>query len=165
MPGDSAKQVAIDVLRSARKPLHTKEITTRVIDSGRCSGLKGKTPEATIAAMLAVGSKPATSRSTSTSRRPIVRLHEIPELIRVAAPVYVKFGLRNAPDLYPSGTHIEATAVGLSRERVRRARFGLELSGVPATSPCAPSSAPPAWRFRSRRPSSGDSGARRRRRR
>jgi hypothetical protein len=56
-----------------------------------------------------------------------VRLHEIPELIRVAAPVYVKFGLRNAPDVYPSGTHIEATAVALSRERVRRARLGLEL--------------------------------------
>jgi hypothetical protein len=56
-----------------------------------------------------------------------VRLHEIPELIRIAAPVYVKFGLRNAPDLYPSGTHLEATAVALSRERVRRARLGLEL--------------------------------------
>jgi len=56
-----------------------------------------------------------------------VRLHDIPELIRVAAPVYVKFGLRNAPDIYPSGTHIEATAIALSRERVRRARLGLEL--------------------------------------
>jgi len=56
-----------------------------------------------------------------------VRLHEIPELIRVAAPVYVKFGLRNAPDVYPSGTHLDATAVALSRERVRRARLGLEL--------------------------------------
>ena len=56
-----------------------------------------------------------------------VRHHEIPELIRVAAPVYVKFGLRNAPDVYPSGTHLEATTVALSRERVRRARLGLEL--------------------------------------
>ncbi len=56
-----------------------------------------------------------------------VRLHEIPELIRVAAPVYVKFGLRNAPDVYPAGTHLEATTVALSRERVRRARLGLEL--------------------------------------
>jgi hypothetical protein len=56
-----------------------------------------------------------------------VRLHEIPELIRVAAPVYVKFGLRNAPDIYPAGTHIEATSIALSRERVRRARLGLEL--------------------------------------
>jgi hypothetical protein len=49
------------------------------------------------------------------------------ELIRVAAPVYVKFGLRNAPDVYPAGTHLEATTVALSRERVRRARLGLEL--------------------------------------
>jgi hypothetical protein len=56
-----------------------------------------------------------------------VRLHEIPELIRVASPVYVKFGLRNAPDVYPAGTHLEATTVALSRERVRRARLGLEL--------------------------------------
>jgi hypothetical protein len=56
-----------------------------------------------------------------------VRLHEIPELIRVAAPVYVKFGLRNAPDVYPAGTHLEATTVALSCERVRRARLGMEL--------------------------------------
>ena len=56
-----------------------------------------------------------------------VRMHEIPELIRVAAPVYVKFGLRNAPDVYPAGTHLDATTVALSRERVRRARLGLEL--------------------------------------
>lgn len=56
-----------------------------------------------------------------------VRLHEIPELIRVASPVYIKFGLRNAPDIYPSGTHLEATAIALSRERVRRARLGLDL--------------------------------------
>jgi len=56
-----------------------------------------------------------------------VRLHEIPELIRVAAPVYVKFGLRNAPDVYPAGTHLDATTIALSRERVRRARLGLEL--------------------------------------
>jgi hypothetical protein len=64
-----------------------------------------------------------------------VRLHEIPRLVQVAAPVYFKFGLRNAPDLYPSGTHLEPTAIALSRERVRRARLGLELlarSGVEA---------------------------------
>jgi hypothetical protein len=56
-----------------------------------------------------------------------VRLHEIPELIRIASPVYVKFGLRNAPDVYPAGSHLEATTIALSRERVRRARLGLEL--------------------------------------
>jgi len=65
-----------------------------------------------------------------------LRLHEIPELIRVAAPVYVKFGLRNAPDVYPAGTHLESVTVALSRERVRRARLGLDLlerSGYAAT--------------------------------
>jgi hypothetical protein len=56
--GEPAKQVAIDVLRKAGEPLHAKEIAKRVIASGRCSALKGKTPEQTITAMLAVGSKP-----------------------------------------------------------------------------------------------------------
>ncbi|MET0802041.1 MAG: U32 family peptidase [Actinomycetota bacterium] len=58
-----------------------------------------------------------------------VRLYELPELIRVASPVYVKLGLRNSPNIYPSGTHLEATAVGLSRERVRRAQLALEMLG------------------------------------
>jgi hypothetical protein len=65
-----------------------------------------------------------------------VRLHEIPEIVRVAAPVYLKFGLRNAPDLYPSGGHLEQVAVSLCRERVRRARLGMDLlarSGMAAT--------------------------------
>jgi hypothetical protein len=56
--GASAKQVAIDVLRNASEPLHASEIAKRVLASGRCTGLKGKTPDATISAMLAVGSKP-----------------------------------------------------------------------------------------------------------
>lgn len=55
--GEPAKQVAIDILRKAGKPLHATEIAKRVLASGRCAGLKGKTPEATISAMLAVGSK------------------------------------------------------------------------------------------------------------
>jgi Peptidase family U32 len=56
-----------------------------------------------------------------------IRYYEIPDLIRVAAPIYLKFGLRNAPDVYPSGTHIENTVVALSRERVRRAELALEV--------------------------------------
>ncbi len=55
--GEPAKQVAIDLLRKAGEPLHAKEIAKQVIESGRAR-LKGKTPEATITAMLAVGSKP-----------------------------------------------------------------------------------------------------------
>lgn len=56
-----------------------------------------------------------------------VRHFEIAEIVRVAAPVYLKFGLRNAPNIYPSGSHLTGTAVSLSRERVRRAEIGLEL--------------------------------------
>jgi hypothetical protein len=56
-----------------------------------------------------------------------VRHFEIAEIVRVAAPVYLKFGLRNAPNIYPSGTHLTPTAVALSRERVRRAELGMEL--------------------------------------
>jgi len=56
-----------------------------------------------------------------------VRHYEIAELVRVAAPIYVKFGLRNAPGLYPSGQHLEAAVVALSRERVRRAAIGLAI--------------------------------------
>jgi hypothetical protein len=56
-----------------------------------------------------------------------VRHHEMPRLVQVAAPVYVKFGLRNAPDVYPAGVHLEPTTVALSRERVRRARLALDL--------------------------------------
>lgn len=56
-----------------------------------------------------------------------IRHYEIPELIRVAAPIYLKFGLKNAPDVYPSGSHIENTVIALSRERVRRAKIACEI--------------------------------------
>jgi hypothetical protein len=56
-----------------------------------------------------------------------VRHYDIPALIQAVAPVYVKFGLRNAPDIYPSGLHLEQVAVLMARERVRRAELGLAL--------------------------------------
>jgi hypothetical protein len=56
-----------------------------------------------------------------------VRHYEIPELVRVAAPIYIKFGLRNAPGIYPSGHHLDATVLALARERVRRAAIGLSI--------------------------------------
>ena len=56
-----------------------------------------------------------------------VRYYEIADLVRIAAPIYLKFGVRNAPGLYPGGQHIESTVVALSRERVRRAAIGLAI--------------------------------------
>ena len=56
-----------------------------------------------------------------------VRHFEIADIVRVAAPVYLKFGLRNAPNIYPSGTHLTPLATALGSERVRRAEIGLGL--------------------------------------
>ena len=56
-----------------------------------------------------------------------IRHYEVPEFIRVGAPLYVKLGLRNAPDIYPSGSHIEDLVERLSRERVRRAEMVCEM--------------------------------------
>lgn len=55
-----------------------------------------------------------------------VRHAEIADIVRVAAPVYLKFGLANTPVIYPSGTHLDPVTVALGRERVRRAQIGLE---------------------------------------
>ena len=65
-----------------------------------------------------------------------IMLSRIPELVRVAAPVYLKFGLRNGPDVYPAGRHLQGQILQMSRERVRRARLALEIlerSGTNAT--------------------------------
>ena len=56
-----------------------------------------------------------------------VRFYDVPEVVRVAAPVYLKLGLRNAPNIYPVGGHIGAMAQNLARERVRRAELVLRL--------------------------------------
>jgi Peptidase family U32 len=56
-----------------------------------------------------------------------VRYYEAPELVRVAAPVHLKFTVRNAPGIYPSGEHLAGLAVASARERVRRAAIGEAL--------------------------------------
>jgi hypothetical protein len=56
-----------------------------------------------------------------------VRHYETAALVRAGAPIYLKYGLRNAPALYPSGQHLEPAVVALSRERVRRAAIGLAI--------------------------------------
>ncbi|NHZ70578.1 MAG: hypothetical protein GWP18_02935 [Proteobacteria bacterium] len=55
-----------------------------------------------------------------------VRFHDIPDLVRVGAPIYLKFGLRNAPVIYPSGDHLSDVVLSTARERVRRARIGVD---------------------------------------
>lgn len=54
-----------------------------------------------------------------------IRYYEIPEIVRVASPIMLKFGLRNATNIYPSGQHLESTSILQAREKVRRAAIGL----------------------------------------
>lgn len=69
------------------------------------------------------------------------RYHEIGDIVRAAAPVHLKFGLKNCPPMYPSGGHLQAVAVASARERVRRAAIGLEhaaRAGLPEACPPGP---------------------------
>lgn len=56
-----------------------------------------------------------------------IRNYEIPEIVRIAAPVYLKFGLRNAASVYPSGAHNQEAAIAQCREKVRRAHLGIQV--------------------------------------
>jgi len=56
----------------------------------------------------------------------IVRGEQVADLIAVASPLYVKFGLRNSRGLYPSGMHLQADAELIGREKVRRALVSME---------------------------------------
>jgi hypothetical protein len=68
-----------------------------------------------------------------------MRYHEVHEIVRHAAPLYLKFGLRNAPDIYPAGAQLAAAIRDSSRERVRRARLGLDqLHRSPEPPPMSP---------------------------
>jgi hypothetical protein len=53
--------------------------------------------------------------------------YAIPDLVRVAAPIHLKFGLRNSTNVYPSGLHLEPVAVVQAREKVRRAANAVRL--------------------------------------
>lgn len=71
-----------------------------------------------------------------------LRQYELPRLVELIPPLYLKFGLRNAPDIYPSGTHLEPTAVALATERVRRARLAMDLlDRAGSTAVCSPAGA------------------------
>ena len=63
----------------------------------------------------------------------MVRGNELAEIATVAAPLYAKFGLRNARPVYPAGEHVMGDVVNNVREKVRRAALALEFldaSGV-----------------------------------
>ncbi len=56
----------------------------------------------------------------------VVRGNELGDLVAAGAPLYAKFGLRNARALYPAGAHVLEDARAIAREKVHRAAVGLE---------------------------------------
>lgn len=56
-----------------------------------------------------------------------VRYYDVPEIVRVAAPVHLKFAVRNSAGLYPYGRHLRAHALDTGRERVRRAKLAIQI--------------------------------------
>jgi hypothetical protein len=56
----------------------------------------------------------------------VVRGQEIADLVAIGAPMYTKFGLRNARDVYPSADHIVEEASNNVRAKVSRAAVSLE---------------------------------------
>jgi hypothetical protein len=57
----------------------------------------------------------------------VVRFYEIADIVRAVSPLYLKFGVRNAPNIYPVGRLLAGVAADLGRERVRRASLALRL--------------------------------------
>lgn len=55
------------------------------------------------------------------------RIYDVPELVRVAAPIYLSYDVRDVPDVYAGGRHVAETMITLCRERVRRARLGQNI--------------------------------------
>ncbi|HEY2765032.1 MAG TPA: U32 family peptidase [Pseudonocardiaceae bacterium] len=58
-----------------------------------------------------------------------MRYYDVPEIVRTAAPVHLKFAVRNAASLYPYGRHLRQHLLDTARERVRRAALALQILG------------------------------------
>lgn len=56
----------------------------------------------------------------------VVRGNELGDLVRAGAPLYAKFGLRNARMIYPYGAHLVDEACAIACEKVHRAATALE---------------------------------------
>lgn len=56
-----------------------------------------------------------------------VRYYEVPELVRIAAPIHLKFTRAAHRGIYPSGGHLAGVVEATARERVRRASIGVAM--------------------------------------
>lgn len=64
--------------------------------------------------------------SVPTGYGGFVRHFEVPEMVRVASPIYLKFSIPLGQNVYPAGKHILGTMLGYADEEVRQARISYE---------------------------------------
>lgn len=113
----SARAAVIDVLEKEGKPLHVSEIAKRVL-AGYTTGLKGKTPEASIAAMLHTSAtKGVDFKKTKPGTFALRAQHARPSAVQSTAPAVRPTVTRSRsarPDPKPSA------AKNQRRRRTRR---------------------------------------------
>ena len=56
-----------------------------------------------------------------------IRHFEAPEMIRIASPIYLKFGIPLGENVYPAGRHLMNTLLGYAEEEVRQAKICYDL--------------------------------------
>jgi hypothetical protein len=55
-----------------------------------------------------------------------VRHYDVPDMVRVASPIYLKFSIPLGQNVYPAGKHLLGTMLGYANEEVRQARICYE---------------------------------------
>jgi hypothetical protein len=55
-----------------------------------------------------------------------VRHYDVPDMVRVASPIYLKFSIPLGQNVYPAGKHLLSTMLGYADEEVRQARICYE---------------------------------------
>ncbi|MGA2664543.1 MAG: hypothetical protein ABSF83_06350 [Nitrososphaerales archaeon] len=52
-----------------------------------------------------------------------MRHYDVPEMVRLASPIYLKFGVPLGRNVHPAGRHLLPTMPGYPDEEVRQARL------------------------------------------
>lgn len=61
--------------------------------------------------------------SVPTGYGGFIRHFEVPEMVRVASPIYLKFSIPLGQNVYPAGKHMLTTMLGYADEEVRQAKI------------------------------------------
>jgi len=65
--------------------------------------------------------------SVPTGYGGFVRHYDVPDMVRVASPIYLKYSIPLGQNVYPAGKHMLNTMLGYADEEVRQARISYEL--------------------------------------